>query len=141
MELKQHQVISLFQALGKLDSGGTDGKPTNVSNFKFKASAIYGLSKNLRKLKTAVEDIEKARVATFKKYQDTPDQESLKGDALQKFVKEYNDFLDTSTTVNLYSIKLSDLDLDTNKVSIPVLSELLDTIVVDDTSGSTEEKK
>lgn len=144
MQLKQFQIVNLFQVLSSLDgaTGATpDGKPTNVSNFKFKASVIYALAKNLRRLKSLTEDVEQTRVKLVKKYQETPDQEKLSDTARKQFLKEYDEFLQTEIDVNFHKIKEEDLDLDTNKVPVPIIAELLGTIIEEATNASNPAKQ
>jgi choline kinase len=136
IKLTKHQIVSLYNALTALD--GPDKKKEQSdseiieSPFKFKGAAIYALSKNLRKVRTAVIDIEKIRDKMFNDAKDKPEDKEISGDKMKKFVEEYNAFLDSDTEIDLHTVKLSDLDLDNNRVPIRVMEHLVDTIVVAD---------
>lgn len=133
MKLKNYQVLSLFQALTRLDdpdSGKKDVKSEPAVKFKFKATVLYALAKNHRKTKNAVEDIEKTRSRLFKKYQ-SDNEDELKGDKAKEFVNEYNAFLEESTDLDVFQINVDDLELDKNSIPIQIMSELVGTVIGD----------
>ena len=122
------QVLALTQLISKLDPGLT---PENraKSAFQFKAKVTYGLARNFKHLRAVVEDLEKARLETFKKYR-VGDEETLTGEAAKKFQAEFQEVLDEEAEVKFHQINVADLELDKNFIAAEVLAELLDTIVI-----------
>ena len=133
VKLKKHQVVNLFNSLRSLDKPDSQEDKERIINspYKFKAAAIYALSKNFRKVRSAVIDIEKIREKMLNEAKENPDDKELRGDRMRKFVEDYNTFLESETELDLHPVRLADLDLDNNAVPITVLSELVDTIIVE----------
>lgn len=126
VNISNRQVLTLLQILIKLDR--SDPKES-VKN-RFSAKVIYALAKNCRQLRSHAEDLEKTRVATFKKYQQQGE-ETLTGEAAKKFQAEFGQLLDEKIPITFYTVSIDDLDLNTNQIPIDVLTELLGTIVED----------
>ena len=133
VKLKKYQVVALYQALAALDKADSQDAKDRVieSPYKFKAAAVYALSKNLRKTKAAVLDIERIREQMFNTHKEKPEDKELAGDRMKAFVKEYNEFIESDTDLELHTVKLSDLDLDNNPVPLKIMSELVDTVIVE----------
>ncbi len=125
------QLFNTFQALSKLDPG-LDPKSGAKSAFNFKAKVSYALARNYKRLRGVVDDLEKARVATFQKYRSEAQEETLKGDAAKKFTAEFTELLDSETDFEFYTIDAVDLELDKNNINVDVLAALLDTIITGD---------
>lgn len=124
MKIKNYEVLSTVNALSKIDPQEDPvTKETKESKYKFKGSVLYALAKNHRKLSQAVTDIERVRVKLFKQYQ-VGNEERLEGASAEKFVTEYNTFLESEAEIELYTIKAADLDLDNNQIPLKLLSEL-----------------
>lgn len=127
--LTNKQALSLYQALFRLDPPDTQGQPSkNRPSYLFKGKATYAFARNLKKLKSVVEDLEKVRVELFKKHR-TGEEESLSGAAATAFTAEFQDVLDMKQDIALLQVDVADLDLDRNPVPADVLAELLDAIV------------
>lgn len=131
MQLKNKQIIALFNAMSKLDPTLDKDNPNKgKSTFTFKAKASYALARNYKKIRGIVEDIEKTRVETFMKYSNG-ETDKLTGEAAVKFAKEFNELLEQTSPVELHTIDVNDLELDKNPVAITdLLSELADVMVV-----------
>lgn len=127
------QIKEMHDALQLIDNAKP--KTPDHRTLVFPGKVIYALAKNARKLRTAVEDIEEARVALVSKhleeqkkdieFKDVP-QLVEKGQHGQAFIKEYTEsVLEQSVDLELLKIKVSDLDLNKNN-SFPfsVLADL-----------------
>lgn len=141
MKLKNYQIIRLLEDITKLDPDlGKPEQPTDtvrsatVPKYKFKASTLYALARNYRKVQTAAEDIQRTRQALYRKYAgEEPDATGeLKGDAARDFVKEFNSFIESEgPDITFVTVKYTDLDLDKNNIPIKDVSGLIGTIVED----------
>jgi hypothetical protein len=132
-KITNKQALTLYQALNRLDAGDAPGSSNGQagkarSAFSFKGKATYAFARNLKRLKAIVEDLEKARVETFKRHRQG-EEESLTGAAAAAFTIEFQEVLDTVNEVEILQIDVADLDLDRNPVAADVLAELLDTVV------------
>lgn len=127
-KVSNKQILNIFQVLSKLDPG-LDEKNRTKSLFNFKAKASYALARNYRKLRSTVDDLEKVRVDTFKKFR-TGEEETLTGDNAKKFNVEFTELLETQVDFTFYTVEVADLELEKNSITVDVLAELLDTIVV-----------
>lgn len=125
------QILMLFQVLSKLDP--SDSTNRTKSAYQFKAKVVYALARNFRRLKQVVEDLEKSRLVTFKKYQ-IDNEETLMGDAAKAFNKDFNELLETTVDFEFLTINIQDLELDKNSISMDVIAELLDYIIVGEIS-------
>lgn len=121
------QILQLQQLLGRLDPGTSDNRAKSA--FSFKAKVAYAFARNLKRLKNVVEDLEKTRVDTFKKYR-VGEEETLTGEAAKEFNKEFGEVLDETVDFKFHSVDINELELDKNNVNTEILAELLDTIVV-----------
>jgi len=128
VKLSNKQLLTIFQVLSKLDPG-LDPQNRTKSAFTFKAKASYVLARNFKRLRGIVDDLEKIRVDTFKKYRQG-EEETLSGENAKQFTAEFQEVLDETVEFDFYTIDVNDLELDKNHVNMDVLSELLDTIVI-----------
>lgn len=133
VKLTNKQLINVFQVLAKLDPG-LDPQSRTKSAFTFKAKVSYAFARNFKKLRAVVDDLEKVRIETFKKYRTKEDEEQLTGDAAKKFTAEFTEVLDEVVDHEFYQVDAADLELDKNHINLDVLSELLDTIVTGEVS-------
>ncbi len=133
VKLTNKQILNVFQVLAKLDPG-LDPNSRTKSAFTFKAKVAYALARNFKRLRAVVDDLEKVRVDTFKKYRTKEDEEQLTGEAAKKFTAEFGEVLDEVVEHEFYTIDVSDLELDKNHINVDVLSELLDTIITGEVS-------
>lgn len=128
VKLTNKQLLTIFQVLAKLDPG-LDPQSRTKSAFTFKAKVSYALARNFKRLRGVIDDLEKTRVDTFKKYR-VGEEENLTGDAAKKFTAEFQEVLDETLDFDFHTVDVNDLELDKNHVNMDVLAELLDTIVL-----------
>ena len=128
VKLTNKQLLTIFQVLAKLDPG-LDPQNRTKSAFTFKAKVSYALARNFKKLRSVIDDLEKTRVDTFKKYR-TGEEENLTGEPAKKFTAEFQEVLDETLDFDFHTVDVNDLELDKNHVNMDVLAELLDTIVL-----------
>lgn len=128
VKLTNKQILTSFQVLSKLDPG-LDPNSRTRSAFAFKAKVTYALARNFKKLRSVVDDLEKTRVETFKKYRQG-EEENLTGEAAKKFTTEFQEVLDEPAEFDFHSIDINELELDKNHVNMDVIAELLDTIII-----------
>lgn len=128
VKLTNKQLLTIFQVLAKLDPG-LDPQSRTKSAFTFKAKASYALARNFKKLRGVVDDLEKTRVDTFKKYRQG-EEETLSGENAKQFTAEFQEVLDETTEFDFHTVDINDLELDKNHINMDVISELLDTIIL-----------
>ena len=133
VKLTNKQLFNVFQVLAKLDPG-LDPQSRTKSAFTFKAKVSYAFARNFKKLRAIVDDLEKTRIETFKKYRTKEDEEQLTGEAAKKFTAEFGEVLDETIEFDFHTVDIGDLELDKNHINIDVLSELLDTILTGEIS-------
>lgn len=132
VKLTNKQLLNVFQVLAKLDPG-LDPNSRTKSAFTFKAKVAYAFARNFKRLRATVDDLEKVRIDTFKKYR-TSEEEQLTGDAAKKFTAEFGEVLDEVVEYEFYPVDVTDLELDKHHITMDVLSELLDTIITGEIS-------
>lgn len=133
VKLTNRQILNTFQVLAKLDPG-LDPNSRTKSAFTFKAKVSYALARNFKRLRGTVDELEKVRIETFKKYRSNENEEQLQGEAAKKFTAEFSELLNEEVEFDFYTVDVADLELDKNHINVDVLSELLDTIVVGEVS-------
>lgn len=128
MKVKRSEILMLNNALAQLDNTASD-KETVA--YKFSAKVMYSLYRNLTKVRQMVEDIEKIRIATVKKYIKEGEQ-AVSDKDMPKFSAEWHTFIEGEEEVSLEKVKLSELDLDKNSIPLYMLANL-SIIIEDDT--------
>lgn len=138
------QINEMFDALKALDNS-----QPRERQFAFPGKTIYALGRNLRRIRPLAEEIEETRVSLVAKHleeqQKDPDyvkdgkpvpqlvERSKYG---QAFIKEFGEILGTTQEVELFLIKVDQLDLDRNStLPISVLANL-DPILEEDDAGA-----
>ena len=104
--MKLNEVTSTYRKLA-----GFAGK-------KFPVKISYAISKNLKKLEKEMELIEKGRMEILEQFAEKTEDGQLKieddryilGDKEQDFQKEYMEYLETETDVDLYKVPIAELD-------------------------------
>jgi len=114
MKLKRQVIYDLLEAFKKID------------DCKFNPLVTYSLSKNYRRIQEEITDLEKARVSLVEQHGlDKRDEKgNLNQSELNKFQKEWQDFLNGETEIVLTFLKFDDLRLDSNKIPISALAAL-----------------
>ena len=131
-KITNKQLLAVFQILTKLDPG-LDANNRTKSQFEFKAKVSYGLARNFKNLRAVVDDLEKVRVDTFKKYR-TGEEETLNAEAAKKFNKDFSEVLEDTVDFPFHAININEFELDKNHVSTEVLGELLDLVITGEPS-------
>lgn len=132
--IKNSEVVSMKMAFDSIDNASS-----RPEKFVFPAKGIYWIGRTMRKVKSAFDDLETARVKIVERF--LADQKASKPDSadnvlegrwLAAFSKEYQQVLETEVELELPELKLSYLDLDKNSgLPVSVIRDL-DPILVDD---------
>ena len=128
-KLKNRQVLQIYQALLRLDPG-LDPQNKGKSAFIFKAKVAYTLARNFRNIRPVIDDLERIRVETFKKYQPSLEVETLTGEAARKFSVDFGEVLNEEVEFTFVKIDVNDLELDKNTINVDILAELMDVIII-----------
>lgn len=132
MTLTIKTALSLQNALQRLESPAAPGK----SEFAFPGKVILAIARNLRLLKPISDDLEATRLALIKQF--TPaGAAGVPEDKIAAFRAEWEAILGTETDIELKTIAVDALNLDTNRIRSDILADLLDTIV----TGDLEDKR
>ena len=144
------QINEMFQALKSLDNAQPRDR-----QMVFPGKTIYSLGRNLRRVKSAAEEIEETRIKLVEKHLEAQkkdkefqgkDGEPLpqlveRGPYGQAFLKEFEGILEQTQEIELFPIKVSQLDLDKNStLPFSVLTDL-EPMLVDDSNGEGDEAK
>jgi len=139
MMLKNRQIYALTSAHEALD-GAKDG--ANVVRFKFSATTLYTLAKNLRRLADVVQDLEKTRTKLQKKWGITDPKldSTARAEATRSINEEWLELMEAETDIILSGISLSALKLDENNIPVTTLANL-DFILIEDESKTDKPAK
>ena len=119
MKVKRSEILMLNNALAQLDNTASD-KETVA--YKFSAKVMYSLYRNLTKVRQMVEDIEKIRLATVKKYIKEGDRLLAIKICLSLVLN--HTFIEGEEEVSLEKVRTSEFDLDKNSIPLYVLANL-----------------
>jgi hypothetical protein len=95
---------------------------TKEQRFKFKATTLYSLAKNLRRLVDAANDLNEARMKSVKA--NGLDLDPKNPEKLIKFQDEWRDLMRGETEIVLTLIGLSELNLEENNIPVTSLAGL-----------------
>ena len=92
---------------------------TKIANTELPAKTSYMFLKLIQKLNEEFTDIETCRTNLIKKYGEQDEQENIRvipeTENFEKFMYEYNEFMDTEVEINMHKIELN---LDNVNISI-----------------------
>lgn len=129
MKVNNRTVLNTVAALRRLD-GDKD------RTFKFSALTSYQLAKMLRRLQDSADLVDKLRTDLAKKHgiglKRAQDEDPM---ALAAFSEDFNQILDQETEITPISLKLGELNLETNLIPVSVIAAL-DWLIVEETAGA-----
>jgi hypothetical protein len=129
--MKNSDIIKIYRGLSHLiEPADHEGKP--VKPYVFSGSASYAIIKNLRKAKAAVETFDATRNSIVKGLL-KEGEETIKSsdERFAKFQAEIAKVLDDEGDFAPHKLKVSDLDLEANKIQPSVLIAL-EAILIDE---------
>ena len=123
MKLKNSQLQPLLDVLLKLEP---EGKPP----FVFSGKVRYNLARNLKRLGSALDELESLRVKMVRERL-APGETELAEDTRMDFIRLYSDVLDAETDIDLFTVSPTDLDLDKNQIPLVVLTQVIGTVLTE----------
>jgi hypothetical protein len=122
--MKNSDIIKIYRGLSHLiEPADHEGKP--VKPYVFSGSASYAIIKNLRKAKAAVETFDATRNSIVKGLMKEGETSITPSDErFAKFQAELVKVLESEGDFSPHKLKISDLDLETNKIQPSVLIAL-----------------
>lgn len=122
MKLKRYEINALANAIRYFDgrveiAKDNDGKVLGLLQkpFDLSGKARYALAKSLRLISGQINDYDKTQKGLKEQYKDEP----------QKFEEENRKFMYEEDEIELYKIQISELQIDANKVSPSIISDLM----------------
>lgn len=104
-------------------------EPADKPAFIFSGKVRYNIARNLKTFRVILEGVEEIRVKLAKEKAIGLPEMDDKGRA--EFIKEFTEVLDLENDVQIFPVTVADLDLDKNQIHLPILTELLGTIIVE----------
>lgn len=107
MKMTLNEVLENYKSLAEL------------AEKKFPVSFSYAISKNLKKLESEVKLIEKGRSDLIMQYCEKDEEGKAKSDSkgnlvfgnnAEKFISEYNEYLETETEVEIHKISFAEIE-------------------------------
>jgi hypothetical protein len=134
--MKNSDIIKIYRGLSHLiEPADHEGKP--VKPYVFSGSASYAIIKNLRKAKAAVETFDATRNSIVKGLMKEGESAIPNSDErFAKFQAELVKVLDADGDFSPHKLKISDLDLEANRIQPSVLIALEAILIEDDLSTS-----
>jgi hypothetical protein len=127
MKLTNAQIQLLHNALTRLE-------PADKPGFVFSGKVRYNIARNLRLLRTVLEEVEAMRVKLVKERLPSGASE-LTGPERADFEGHFSEILQTETELALYTVTIAELDLDKNQIPLLLLAELVDKMIIEDNAA------
>lgn len=136
--MKNSDIIKVYRGLSHLiEPADAEGKP--IKPYSFSGSASYSIVKNLKRVKAAVEDFDATRANVIKGLMKEGEVSLPASDErFSLFQHEMAKVLDAEGDYTPNKIKLSDLDLSTNRIQPSVLVALEAILIDEDTPITTD---
>lgn len=105
-----------------------------LGNKKLPIKLSYAIGKNIMKLQSEVDDIEKARINLLEQYAEKNEDGTCKkenghyqlGDNKQAFADEYNEFLDAEQEIDIYTVPEEVVEsMDDSRYDVLTVAELI----------------
>lgn len=136
--MKNSEIIKIYRGLSHLiEPADAEGKP--IKPYSFSGSVSYSIVKNLKRVKAAVEDFDATRANVIKGLmKDGEVSLPASDERFSLFQHEMAKVLDAEGDFSPNKIKLSDLELSTNRIQSSVLLALEAILIDEDTPITTD---